>query len=88
MEIAYRQTGNMPEQLQPVDVPDCMLYLWTWFCELSEGRQITEFGPGPLTYSEIMAWAILTKTDLEAWEVDVLKRIDTMYIKQAMSRSK
>jgi hypothetical protein len=47
----------MPKQLETVEMPDCLHYLWGWFCELSGGRGYAEFGALPLTFSEIRAWA-------------------------------
>ena len=70
----------MPKQLEPVEMPDCLHYLWSWFCELSGGRGYAEFGALPLTYSEIKAWAELTKTEPTAWEIEALKRIDQAYL--------
>lgn len=28
---------------EPVKMPDCLHYLWGWFCELSGGRGYAEF---------------------------------------------
>jgi len=70
----------MPKQLEPVEMPDCLHYLWGWFCELSGGRGYAEFGALPLTYSEIQAWSQLTKSEPTAWEIEALKRIDRAYL--------
>jgi len=70
----------MPEQLQPVDIPAAIIYLWQWFCELSGGRGYADFGALPLTYSEIQAWAQLTRMDPMAWEVEALKALDRVYL--------
>ena len=76
----------MPEQLKPAIMPDCLHYLWGWFCELSGARGYAEFGALPLTYSEIRAWAELTKTSPTAWEIDALKRIDRAYLTEMNKR--
>ena len=81
-----RQTGKTPPQLEPADLPGCLDYLWRWFCELSGGRGYAEFGPLPLTYSEIKAWSELTKTDTAAWEVETLKALDRAYLNEAMKK--
>jgi hypothetical protein len=70
----------MPEQLKPLDAPYEILYLWQWFCELSNSRQYSEIGAMPLSYSEIKAWAELTHSEPTAWEVDCLKQIDRIYM--------
>jgi hypothetical protein len=70
----------MPKQLEPVDIPYALLYLWGWFCELSNGRQYSEAGAMPLTYSEMDAWARLTGNDPTAWEITVIKKLDREYL--------
>lgn len=40
----------------------------------------------PLSYSEIKAWSELTKTEPEAWEVDVIKQIDRVYMSEAAKK--
>lgn len=87
LENVHRQTGKMPAQLiPPVDMPEFLNYLWQWFCSLSGGRGYTENGPMPLSFSEIQAWAHLTKTDLSAWEVSALKQIDQAFLLEAMKK--
>ena len=72
----------MPGQLEPKEMPECLYYLWEWFCELSGGRGYAEFGALPLNYSEIFSWSQLTHSEPEAWEVEVIKTIDRAYIKE------
>jgi hypothetical protein len=76
----------MPGQLEPKETPDCLCYLWEWFCQLSSSRQYSEFGPMSLTYSEIQAWAELTKSEPAAWEVDVIKQIDRVFLTEAFKK--
>lgn len=81
-----RQSGKTPKQLEPIDAPECLLYLWRWFTELSGGRDYGEAGPKAITYSEIKSWAELTKTDPAAWEVETLKALDRAYLSEAMKK--
>lgn len=76
----------MPAQLEPKEMPECLLYLWGWFCELSNSRQYAEYGPMALSYTEIQAWANLMKSDPTAWEVDVIKQIDRVYLTEAVKK--
>lgn len=76
----------MPEELQQKELPECLFYLWQWFIELSNGRQYGEFGPMPLSYTEIQAWAALTGNTPTAWEVETLKRIDVAFLQEAMKK--
>ncbi|WP_458796417.1 phage tail assembly chaperone [Pasteurella multocida] len=34
----------------------------------------------PISYSDILAWSILTKVSLAAWEIEVIKQIDIVYL--------
>jgi hypothetical protein len=75
-----------PPQLEPMELPYMLNYLWSWFCDLSGGRGYAEFGPLPLSYSEIQAWAALTKNEPTAWEVNVLKQIDREFLSEAAKK--
>ena len=72
-----------PKQLEEIELPYCVAYLWGYFCELSNGRGYSEAGPLPLNYSEILAWSQLTKTDPTTWEVQAIKTIDRIFIAEA-----
>lgn len=75
----YNQTGKLPEQLKPIDVPEEILYIWEWFCELSNNRRTGFSGIEPITYQDILAWVTLTRIPITPWEVDTLLKIDTLY---------
>jgi len=83
LESVHRQTGRMPDQLEPVEIPYYIKYIWEWFCSMSNGRGYAEWGAMPLTYSEIKAWAELTKCEPMAWEVEILKKIDNIFVSKA-----
>lgn len=76
----------MPTQLEPVSIPEALLYLWFWFCELSNSRQYSEFGAMPLSYSEIFAWSQLTGNDPSALEVSILKQLDRAYLTESAKK--
>lgn len=69
-----------PPELDPPECPHELLHLWEWFADLSGARPHTGFGPGPLPFSEIQAWANLTGHRPTPWEVGVLKRLDGVYL--------
>jgi len=69
-----------PKQLEGINLPYCLSYLWGWFCELSGGRDYSQAGPLPLKYSEIESWANLLKIDPSIWEVQIIKAIDRVFI--------
>jgi len=53
---------------------------------LSGGRGYSEAGPSPLTYTEIKAWSDLTRQDPQAWEIQVLKQIDRIFISESLKK--
>jgi len=86
LESAYRQTRVQPVELEPIDIPYGTQYLWTYFCELSNGRGYSETGPSALTFTEILAWSQLTKSDPTAWEVEAIKAIDRAFLMESMKK--
>jgi hypothetical protein len=82
LEQVVKSSGGkvIPPELTPPELPSAMEHLWLWFADLSRGRPHTGFGPGPIPYSEILAWAALTGQRPSPWEVAVLKRLDGVYL--------
>lgn len=56
-------------------MPGLCAHLWRWFQELAATRQ-SGFGANPISFSEIDAWARLTRTRPAAWEVRALRALD------------
>ena len=56
--------------------------VWMAFLELDAARGANGFGPNPLSYTEIDAWARLTGARLSAWEVSLLRDIDRVVIEK------
>lgn len=50
--------------------------LWQWFWELDSARGQGMGGLECITYPDIAAWAQLTRTEVEEWEVRALKAMD------------
>jgi hypothetical protein len=75
------QIGKTPLALQGPNFPTELEYIWSYFLELSATRSQGYSGPLPITYQEIMAWRDLTNNIVNAWEVEVIKRLDRIYIK-------
>jgi hypothetical protein len=76
-----------PEARPPVELPDCMAYLWGWFWELNTGRSIGGMGtPMAIAPTEILAWCQLRRVVLEDWEISVLQGLDAAFLKAAAPR--
>jgi hypothetical protein len=52
-----------------------------WFLELSATRQTSGFSVSPISYGEVEAWASLTGTITEPWEVTAIRAIDLEFVK-------
>jgi len=58
-------------------------HLWRWFVDLHSARGSSGYGPNPIPYAEIAAWASLTGWPPSPWEVAIIRRIDTVFLKVA-----
>lgn len=54
--------------------------MWENFLELNRRRTGNGFSALPLQYSDIEAWARLTKRALDQWELQTLLDIDDAYL--------
>lgn len=67
----------MPEQLEPVETPVQLLYLWEWYLEISAGRNYSAMGgPLPISSTEILSWCGLSGATLEKWELRTIRALD------------
>jgi hypothetical protein len=79
----------------PDPAPEPSAYLTEWFLELHAARTYSVAAglgggmvlPGPLTYQEIRAWALLTDSQPEPWEVAALRRMDREYLAARNNKS-
>lgn len=72
--------GRKPEQLanQP-KLPELFKYIWIWFLELHSKEA--------LSYVEIESWSRLTNISLLPQEVEVLRKLDSLYWQVINARS-
>ena len=61
-------------------LPTSLRHIWEYFGELSITRRNYGWGVTPLTYSEIFAWRTLRGINLDAWELDTLMRLDSVFM--------
>jgi hypothetical protein len=61
-------------------LPAALTHLWGYFWELSITRRNYGWGITPLTYSEISAWRDLRGINLDAWELDTLMQLDSVFM--------
>jgi hypothetical protein len=89
LESVEAQTGKRPAQLDGPEFPTGVEYLWEWYWQLRRHNGGNGFGPGPISWSEIDAWARRTGADPAPWELEVISELDAAYLKQqAVERKK
>lgn len=65
------------------EFPHELSHLWFAFLSLHSGRTSGFSGPQGLSFSEIKAWSELTATPVTPADVDVIKKLDTVYLRAA-----
>lgn len=58
-----------------------MEYVWGSFLLLNSARTSGFSGPNPITYQDIQSWMVMTENKLTPQEVDVVKRLDRIYMR-------
>ena len=67
-------------ELEAPEVNPAGRYLLNMFSELSSTRQGGMGGPNPITYLEMKAYSDLKDCDIEPWEVEVIKLLDSAFM--------
>jgi hypothetical protein len=70
-----------PEDRPSCEIPECVAYLWTYFCDLSAGRIISQVGAMPIPAIEFRAWEELNEIKLQRWELGAIRQLDALYLK-------
>jgi hypothetical protein len=68
------------------ELPWPVEYLWAYFTELNLSRGSGGFGPGPILYSEILAWMSCTGVWLNPWEIRAIKEVDAKFMEVTYAR--
>lgn len=69
-------------------MPEGADYLWRAFQRLSGRRTNNGFGQNPLTWQEIDAFVRLSGVALAPWEIEVIERLDGLYLAQQAKQAK
>ncbi|MCA1973885.1 MAG: hypothetical protein LDL44_13685, partial [Caenispirillum sp.] len=84
---AARRHGRALPAAEEPGLPPEAEYLWRWFLDLHGARASSGFGPQPLSYGEIAAYAALHGLAPTPWEVGVLRDLDREYLKHAAEQA-
>lgn len=82
LESLWRQTGKMPQLLE--DAPECPplgAHVWGWFVELHSERRMGMAQAERITAADMKDWCWATGNQLELWERQAIRRIDSAWMK-------
>lgn len=78
---------HLRDRGQP-DVPEAGRLIWRIFWAISAARGFHQFGPAPISFAEIEAWARLTRTPLQPHHVAIIRAMDQVFLEHfALSKS-
>lgn len=77
----WNSTGRKPKKLEEPYFPGIVAHVWDWFCELNKARPSAGFGVSAITYPDIFAWAQLSCNVPTPWEVSLIKKLDSLFLK-------
>ncbi|MFZ5690531.1 MAG: phage tail assembly chaperone [Pseudomonadota bacterium] len=69
------------------DIPPAGLRIWKIFCDLNATRAIG-FGPCPISYLEIEAYASMMRTPIRPFEIEIVRALDRALLEHAGNRVK
>ncbi len=78
-QLCAALTRHLRDKGRPV-VPDAGRGLWGIFTQLSGARGFHQYGPNPISFAEIEAWARLTRTPLQPHHVQIIKAMDAAFL--------
>lgn len=64
-------------------VPEAGRIAWGWFIDLCCTRTSNGFGPNPISYAEIEAYARLTRWPLEPRHIALIRAMDDVWLEHA-----
>ncbi|MEQ8767213.1 MAG: hypothetical protein RL885_25100 [Planctomycetota bacterium] len=76
----------LAQHRQHWEPPDGLQHVWEMFCRLSGRRRMGWSAPEPIGYLEIEAFARLHGLRLSPWQIDLIARLDSEFLKHHGSR--
>lgn len=81
-------TGVKPAELITGEMPDCLSHVWYWFLQLNSQRTSNGFGINPISNQDMWFFFQLEKIEPEAWELDLIRRFDSVVMNKHAERQK
>lgn len=85
MDLSKRLCDTLKAHLDgyPVALPPPGALVWSWFLALCRTRPANGFGPHPISYGEIEAYARLYRWPIEPRHVDMILAMDRVWMDHA-----
>lgn len=89
LRAVQAKTGKVDELIaEAPDLPDGLAPLWRDFLELHDSRGSNGWGPSRITYADLRAYSDMTGTTLEAWEIEALRKADSVWLSEYAPKPK
>ena len=69
-------------------MPSGCAMLWADFLELHGSRGSTGFGAMRITFADLQAWQAIRGTQLNAWEIDCIRKADDIWLSEFAPKPK
>lgn len=84
--MVERVTGKKPVELENrIELPDSMKEIWYWFLALNNTRT-SGFGMSPITYTEMGNYFNLHQIEVEPFEIEVIKLLDSVAMEHSQKQ--
>ena len=74
--LSQAESATGQQIVEEPEPPEDAVHLWAWFWELDGARGEGMSGPLALSFPDLDAWARLTGSAPEPWEVRALRKMD------------
>ncbi len=72
----------MPKEgINPVEFPSMLAEEWCWFLELNASRTHGHSAPNPISEIEIFYYFRNRGVQVQVWQIDLIKKLDTVAMK-------
>ena len=80
--------GKVPEEYENLpELPTEATQVWNWYVQIAQSRGSNGYGPNALSNQEIKAFFELEGFMPDAWEVNLIRKLDSAYMQHISKQS-
>ena len=87
-KLMWNPECPMPDELVPVECPECMVYLWEYFQEMGLRRTNNGFTKSAIGELELEAWQRRKKIQFEQFEFRAMDALEATYLIHQQKQTK